>query len=171
MADAGKSDQSWDEWQEHLRLKHEDGSCDCARGKPIEPLMLFGMRSPTSGLSESDERALRGVVGEGEQDWTVFGWRWERVGWELHSAAESVDVLRDALSPDDFIHLKSEAAKRLRKVDEALEAVIVELKKAAPHLIEGVRERQRDIQASLERAVFEGEPPPDVMTVTGEYER
>mgnify|MGYP003577324440 CR=1 FL=1 len=95
----------------------------------------------------------------------------ERIYVELRRATESVEVLREALSPDDFAHLKSEAAKRLQKVDDALSAVGADLEKKAPQAVATIRARHGDLQAELDRAVFEGEPPPDVMTVTGEYER
>jgi hypothetical protein len=89
----------------------------------------------------------------------------------LHAATQSVDVLSDALSPDDFADLKAAAELRMQKVDDAFAAVFADMEKATPHLADGIRAQQRDLRAELDGATYDGDRPPDAMSVTGEYER
>jgi hypothetical protein len=112
---------------------------------------------------------LMGAVGV--ERWPAFKRLLDEFRFSLNSADDSIELLRDAITRDDFERWAPKARKELDIARARFSMIAADLDPAGHEYATYVRDRLSRLATDLGELVDKGAPATDSLSVTGEYER
>jgi hypothetical protein len=115
------------------------------------------------------ESKMKGALGP--ERWPAFKRLLDEFKFSLRSADDGIDLLRDAITRDDFERWAPRARKDLDIANARFGMIAPDLEPAGVEYAAYARNQLSELGKDLARLLEKGPPATDSMSVTGEYER